>query len=239
MAKWLKALFSETFISAWWILSALSTLSTFFVPRWAGHWRVVSAISALIGFAVANFNVFRKQENRISTLDEALASHAERRSVLRISSDDGSRYILQPGTLDVRHADFRGGIFEFHLMIENVGPRNSTVNRYQVEIAELGRVFPNLQSIEGLDGAQGRHCHNVLYIPNILSRQGNIQIDAESATGHGTLLFSIPDINMQQFVDAGLHMQGPQRQFGNLHCRLTLTDTTQSSATSEFELRES
>jgi hypothetical protein len=112
MAKWLKALFSETLISIWWILSALSTLSTFFIPNLAAHWRFVSAISALIGFAVANYSVFRKQENRISTLDEALASRAERRSLLTISPDDGSRYILQPVSPDVRHADFRGGIFE-------------------------------------------------------------------------------------------------------------------------------
>jgi hypothetical protein len=123
-------------------------------------------------------------------------------------------------------------------MIENAGPRNSTINNYRVEIVELDRIFPNLQPIE-IDGAQGRHCYAGIYTANLLSRHGNIQIDAESATGHGTLIFSIPGINMQQFVDAGLHMQGPQRQFGNLRCRLTLTDTTQSSATSEFELRES
>ena len=236
--KWLAALFSETLISAWWSLSALSTLSTFFVPDWAGRWRLVSAISAVIGFAVANFKVFRKQESRISTLEKALSSHTERRSQLRISSDNGSRYILQPVMPEARHADFNGGYFEFHLMIENVGPRNSTVNTYQLEIVELNRVFPNLQSMEGKNGAQGRHCHQGLYPPHILSRQGIIQIDAENATGHGTLLFFIPDINMQQFVDAGLHMQGPERKFGSLHCRLTLTDTTQSSATHEFQLYE-
>jgi hypothetical protein len=238
MTKWLTALFSETIISVWWILSGLSTLSTFFIPSWAGRWRLVSAISAVIGFAVANFKVFRKQESRISTLEKALASHTERRSQLKISSDDGSRYILQPVMPDVRHADFNGGYFEFHLMIENGGPRNSTVNNYRVEIVELGSVFTNLQPIEGRNGAQGRHSHQGFYPPDILSRQGIIQIDAENATGHGTLLFFIPDINMQQFVNAGLHMQAPERRFGNLRCRLTLTDTTQSSGTQEFELFE-
>src|SRR5437588_6233934 len=127
MKKWLIALRSETVISVWWVLSALSTISTFFIPNLAGRWRLVSAVSAVIGFAVANFKAFQKQENRISILEKALASHNERRSQLKISSDNRSRYILQPVMPDVRQADFKGGYFEFHLMIENGGPRNSTV----------------------------------------------------------------------------------------------------------------
>jgi hypothetical protein len=65
-----------------------------------------------------------------------------------------------------------------------------------------------------------------------------IQIDAESAVGRGTLLFFIPGINMEEFVAAGLRMQGQELKFGPLTCRLTLTDTTQSSATCEFQLTE-
>ena len=133
MKKWLIALRSETVISVWWVLSALSTISTFFIPNLAGRWRLVSAVSAVIGFAVANFKAFQKQENRISILEKALASHNERRSQLKISSDNRSRYILQPVMPDVRQADFKGGYFEFHLMIENGGPRNSTVNNYKIE----------------------------------------------------------------------------------------------------------
>jgi hypothetical protein len=72
----------------------------------------------------------------------------------------------------------------------------------------------------------------------VLSRTGNIGIEAESATDHGVLVFFIPNLNFQQFTDAGLRMQSEERKFGTLHCRLTLTDTTESSVTQEFELQE-
>ena len=73
---------------------------------------------------------------------------------------------------------------------------------------------------------------------SVLSRNGIIQIEAEAAIGCGTLLFFLPDINMDEFVAAGLHMEEQERKFGTLTCRLTLTDTTQSSASCEFQLTE-
>jgi hypothetical protein len=82
MKDWLKALLSETAFSVWWILSALSTLCTFFVPALAGKWRLVSVISAVVGFALANYRVFQKQGRRISTLSAAGASDAARTSHL-------------------------------------------------------------------------------------------------------------------------------------------------------------
>ncbi len=237
MKKWLKALLSETAFSAWWILSGLSTLSTFFLRGWSGKPRLVSAISAVLGFAWANFRVFQKQESRISALNADLLSHQARTSQLRITPDNGSRYILVP-VANLRNADFNGGFLEFHLMIENTGRRNSTVNSYQVEIVELEETFPNLQPIEGRDAVQGRHCQHGLHSGRILSRTGVVRIDAESTTDHGTLLFSIPGITLERFANAGLRMHGEQRKFGTLRCRLTLTDTTNSSATAEFELHE-
>jgi hypothetical protein len=237
LKDWLKALFSETAFTAWWILSGLSTLSTFFLPGWSGKPRLVSAISLGLGFAWANYRVFEKQESRISTLNSNLATQQARTSQLRITPDNGSRYILSPAT-NVRNADFNGGYFEFHLMVENTGRRNSTVDRYQVEIMELQETFTNLQPQEGRNGVQGRHCQHGMAPNRILSRTGVVRINAESATDHGTLLFFLPGINTEKFVNAGLTMHGEQRQFGTLRCCLTLTDTTNSDATGDFELVE-
>ncbi len=214
MKNWLKALLSETLFSVWWILSAFSTLSTFFLKGWSGKPRLVSAISTILGFAWANFRVFQKQQGEILRLRGALPSHEARVSQLRITPDHGSRYILAP-VENVPHADFRGGYLEFHLMIENTGRRDSTVNNYQVEIVELQQTFPNLKPIEEKKGVQGRHCQQGMQPARILSTTGNIRIQAENATNHGTLLFFVPDINLKQFVNAGLQVHGEDRKFGD------------------------
>jgi hypothetical protein len=237
MKDWLKALVSETFFSVWWFLSAVSTVSTFFFHRWSGKPLAVSAFSTIVGFAWANFRVFQKRQKRVAELETALASHEARTSQLRITPDGRSRYILSP-VANVPRADFNGGFLLFELMIENVGRRNSIVNSYQIEIDELHHTFENLQPVEGRNGIQGRHCQHGMQPARVLSRTGNIGIEAESATDHGVLVFFIPNLNLQQFMDAGLRMQGEERRFGTLHCRLTLTDTTESSVTQEFELQE-
>ena len=237
MKKWLKALFSETIFSMWFFLSALSTITTFFFPSLSGKPRFVSVASAMLGFAWGNFRVFQKQESRIFELSQAMASHDARTSQLRITPDNGSRYILTPvGT--VPRADFNGCYLEFRLMVENTGRKNSTVNGYQVEIVDLQRIYPNVRPVEGRHGVHGRHCQYGMQPDRILSTTGNIRIEAESATNHGILLFFIPDITLEQFTNAGLRMQGENRKFGTLRCRLTLSDTTQSSAIQEFVLQE-
>lgn len=236
MRNWLEALWAETAFSAWWILSALSTLSTFFFPALSGKWRLVSAMSAAIGFAWANYRVFQKQEHRISVLSGSVASHEGRASQLRIKPDRASRYILIP-VADHLHSDFNGGYFEFCLMVENVGRKNSTVDRYDVEIVELRSTF-RVTPDEGRTGLRGRHCQHGMQPNRILSKTGILRINAESTTDRGTLLFFIPGLSLDLFANSGLKMHGDQRRFDPLHCRLTLTDTTDSTATADFELSE-
>src|SRR5882724_9381686 len=129
MKNWLKALFSQWLTSTLSVISILSTLTTFFFPGLAVQLRLVLAISAILGFAWANFIVFKNQQIRISTLERA----QERKPELIITPDRGSQYILQP-LGDLRRADFAGGHFEFHLMIENRGRKNSIVDNYRIEI---------------------------------------------------------------------------------------------------------
>lgn len=235
---WLEELFSET-VALWWILlSGLSTLTTFYLKGLSEKPRLASVVSLALGFAWANFKVFQKKQSQIAGLRLSLSVHESRVSQLIISADEGSRYILAP-VGNVPHGDFNGGYFEFHLMVENVGRRNSTVNSYKVEVKELQKTFPDLRPIEGKNGVQGRHCvHAGMQPGRALSETGNMKIKEESATNHGTLLFHLPGINLGQFVAAGLKMHGEDRKFDPLHCVLTLRDTTSVSAEYEFTLHE-
>jgi hypothetical protein len=124
-------------------------------------------------------------------------------------------------------------------MIENTGRRDSTVNNYRVEIVELEQTFPNLGPMEGQNGVQGRHCQHGMQPARILSTGGIVRIQAENATNRGTLLFFVPGINLQQFVDRGLRMQGERREFGTLHCRLTLTLTARTRMPSSITTSQS
>lgn len=237
MRDWFKALWSETAYSIWWLLSAFSTLSTYAVPGMSARVRMAAALSTIVGFAWANFRVFKKQEARILASHSKIALLEDRTSQLKITVDDGSRYILKP-VGNVPRGDFNGIFLEFHLMIENSGRKNSTIDRYEVEIVELQMSRPNLRPKEGQNMIQGRHCQFALLPASVLSTTGAVRIGAETATNRGILLFFVPEVGLQQFVNAGLHMNGEQRKFGALTCRLTLTDTSQSSVTQEFQLRE-
>jgi hypothetical protein len=68
---WFKALFSETLSRVWLVLSAFSTLVTFFIKDWSGKPLLVSATSTVLGFGWANFKVFQKQQAEIARLQAA------------------------------------------------------------------------------------------------------------------------------------------------------------------------
>lgn len=235
---WLKELLSETFSRVWLVLSAASTLFTFFLKGWSEKPRLVSATALVLGFAWANFRVFQKQQAEIARLRGDLSSHEARVPKLRITADDGSRYVLAREGNAPPHGDFKGGYLELRLMIENMGRRDSTVNNYQVEMVELKQKITNLTPIEGKNGIQGRHCHYGLQPKSILSTTGIIRIPAENATDHGVLLLFVPGIDKEHFANAGMEMHGDEHRFGPLHCRLTLSDVTQVSETCEFCLEE-
>jgi hypothetical protein len=237
VGNWLRALFSETVPSAWWILSACSNLTTFFVHRLSGSPRLVSGASAILGFAWANFVVFRKQQALIAESRQSKPSEEVRRSELKITPNNG-RYILVPVTNDIRTGDFRAMWLEFQLLIENIGRRDSTVSAFEVEIADLQRSYKNLKPVEGQKYAQGRHATQGLSPDRVLSKTGIVRVPFENATDHGMLLFNIPGIDVAMFANAGLRMD-QNRRFPTLHCKLTITDTTGSSASAEFELGES
>jgi hypothetical protein len=237
MTSWFRALWAQTFLAWWAILSAVSTFSTFFVPSWSGKLRGLFALSGIVAFGWANYRVFRGKHAELIELQSELAAHSKRRSDLVIMEEPGSRYILHP-VANIQQADFDGAYVEFWFMIENRGLKDSTVISYQVEIVELGRVFSDLRPLEHQDSVQGRNSHFVINRDRTLSVTGNIEISAERATKRGNVLFYINDITLEQFAAAGLRMNNQGRRFGPLHCRLTIADTTGISASHEFIMSE-
>jgi hypothetical protein len=237
VSSWIKALWAQTFLAWWTILSAVSTFSTFFVPSWSGRLRGLFVVSGVVAFAWANFRVFRDKHAELIELQDELAAHNKRLSDLVILEERGSRYILHP-VANIQRADFDGLYVEFWLMIENRGLKNSTVISYQVEVVELDRAFSDLRPLEHQNGVQGRNSHFVISRDRTLSSTGNIEIPAERATKRGNLLFHINGITLEQFAAAGMRMNNQDRRFGPLHCRLMITDTTGISASHEFVMPE-
>lgn len=234
MKEWLKALLSQTVLSVWWILSGFSTLCTFFFHGWASEARIVLTISAILGFAWANFKVFREQERRLAALGNMPPSSAARTAQLKITQESGSLYILKsiPNT-----SDFTGIFLEFRLMIENLGQRNSTVNQFEVEIAELNKSAGGLKPEDRSSFVQTRRGITNLNVDKALNKAGVVNIDAEKTTAYGTLLLFFP-ANRAMFSAANLTIGAGTQRHPPLHCRLILTDTTGSSACAEFELQE-
>jgi hypothetical protein len=254
VAAWFRALFSGALSAVFSVLSFASTVLTF-LPLFSGksipHVRPLAFVIAIASFAFVNFRIFQSkrrqienlegdlivQENRIKTLGAELETQRAGGSRLTIRALPGSRYILRP-TKPSPHADFDGGYFEFHLMIENSGSSNAVVNAFTVEILELKRKFRNLSPEEGQKRAQGRHCQFGLNSALELNKKKVLQVEAESSTGEGTLSFFISDLDLEMFSAAGLRMQGQERRFVSLHCQLTLTDYSGLTATAAFELPE-
>ena len=165
-----------------------------------------------------------------------LAKHNERVAKLEIHPVDGSRYFLIPRG-NQQPADFEGGYLEFHLMVENTGKRDSTINTYTVYIREFDMQFENLAPYERGGMLRGRHFTTNAEIG--LSRTALLRVGSEGVTDRGILIFRIPGIGLETFANAGFVMSREERRFLDpLHCRLTLTDTTGVSASREFEVRE-
>jgi hypothetical protein len=162
----------------------------------------------------------------------------ERAASLKIYPADRSRYILRQSGQGGAHGDFfNGGYFEFRLRIENGGDRNSTVGKYKICVKEFNREFDAIAPML-VNHVQGRHCQHALAPQNCLNETNLVRIPANDSTNVGSLWFWVPDLSLETFLNAGLRMQGPERRFGNLHCRLTVTDSNGISASEDFGCHE-
>ena len=157
---------------------------------------------------------------------------------LKIYPANRSRYILKPAAQGGAHGDFRGGHFQFWLRVENSGNRNSAVDKYKIWIQEFDSEFNGIVPIQVRVLVPGRHCQHGVGNEKYLNEANLIKIPADDSTGVGCLWFYLPELTLEMFVNAGLRMQGPQHRFGNLHCRLTVTDSNGISASEDFECYE-
>jgi len=157
---------------------------------------------------------------------------------LKIYPANRSRYILKPAAQGGAHGDFRGGHFQFWLRVENSGNRNSEVDKYKIWIQEFDREFNGIAPIQVWGLVPGRHCQHGVGNQKYLNEANLIKIPPDDSTGVGCLWFYLPELTLEMFVNAGLRMQGPQHRFGNLHCRLTVTDSNGISASEDFECHE-
>lgn len=157
---------------------------------------------------------------------------------LKIYPANRSRYILKPAAQGGAHGDFRGGHFQFWLRVENSGNRNSAVDKYKIWIQEFDREFNGIVPIQVMGLVPGRHCQHGVGNEKYLNEANLIKITADDSTSVGCLWFYLPELTLEMFVNAGLRMQGPERRFGNLHCRLTVTDSNGISASEDFECHE-
>jgi hypothetical protein len=231
----LRAYLRAVFRHWWFLVVEIVLVFVDFAERWFNiwiqppHWLFLTI--GIVVLVVAQYRAFRE------LYQSSRQAQNSRTSQLRIVADVGSRYILQRVS-DQDRIHFSGSFLEFRLMVENTGARNSSVNKYKVEVRELRQTFTNLQSVEALQRIDGRHCTHGLQPDRVLSRTGIVRVDAESTTDRGLLLFYIPEMNTACFANAGLPPGEGMEKFRNLHCRLTLTDTTESVTAEDFELQE-
>jgi hypothetical protein len=157
---------------------------------------------------------------------------------LKIYPANRSRYILKPTGQGGAHSDFRGGHFQFWLRVENSGNRNSAVDKYKIWIQEFDREFDGISPIQVGGLVPGRHCQHGIGNEKYLNEANLIKIPPDNSTSVGCLWFFLPEVALEMFMNAGLRMQGSERRFSNLHCRLTIIDSNGISASEDFECHE-
>ena len=196
-------------------------------------------------------NKLRAEAIRLRTeLDTARNKHLEQIAIntarpsqepaasLKIYPANRSRYILKPPAQGGAHGDFGGGHFQFWLRVENSGNRNSTVDKYKLWIQEFDRDFDGIVPKQIFGLVPGRHCQHSVGNEKYLNEANLIKIPAYDSTHVGCLWFYLPELTLEMFVNAGMRMEGSERRFGALHCRLTVIGSNGVSASEDFECHE-
>jgi hypothetical protein len=157
---------------------------------------------------------------------------------LRIYPRNSSRYILKPVGQGGPRRDVKGGHFQFWLRVENSGNRNSAVDKYKIWIQEFDKEFDGIVPIQVGSLVPGRFCQHGVGNEKYLNEANLIIIPPDNSTSVGCLWFFLPELTLEMFANAGVQTQGPEHRFGDLHCRLTVTDSNGISASGDFECHE-
>jgi hypothetical protein len=184
---WLKALLSETSSRVWLILSAFSTLLTFFLKSWSDKPRLIAAASLILGFAWANLRLFQKQQVEIVRLSDTLRSLQHGAEVERIRNLQELRAVIADG-LDIA----RNWMQHAPGMIPNPqaipDPSQITENR-------LLDVRSQARSISV-------HCEKLIFDAHTALRNARAQFEKLRQAIHGPIIPGNPAGNPQPFLDA-------------------------------------
>jgi len=185
--SWLKALVSETPSSVWLILSAASTLATFFLKPWSNKPLFVAATSLILGFAWANFRLFQKQQGEIETLAASHRSLQQRDEEDRIRSLQELRAVIADA-LDLARNWMQHvpGIIPNPEAIPD--PSQLTENRLLDVRSHARRISP--------------HCEKLLFDAHTALRNARAQFEKLRQATHGPIRLTSPAGRPQPFLDA-------------------------------------
>jgi len=116
-----------------------------------------------------------------------------------------------------------GMLIELSIAIENKGLRHSSIVRCDLVVSETGKSYMNIK-LRFLRGIHGRKAYHGLDQNRYLMSQGVIAVEPTKMLPAGILPFYVKEV--------------PGQDCSRIHCKLTLTDTEENSATHEFELPE-
>src|SRR5262249_14944275 len=128
MYFWLKAILRETWSTGFTVLSALSTLATFFWPQLAGLPRSVLTLCTIVGFAIANLRVLQKQQKQIADIQAALDERSKervRKAELIVHAYENSCFSLV--TAPTNRGQSLGLHVNLDMAVENAGDKGATV----------------------------------------------------------------------------------------------------------------
>jgi hypothetical protein len=186
---WLKALFSETPSRVWLMLSAFSTLATFFLKAWSNKPLLVSATSMILGFAWANFRVFQRRQAEIVCLSANLRLLQQRDQEDRICDQQELRAVIADG-LDLARTwmyHVPGGIILNPQAIPD--PSQITQNRLLDVRSHARRISP--------------HCESLIFNAHTALRNARAELEKLRQATHGRPFnLTSPAGNPQPFLNA-------------------------------------
>lgn len=208
--EFVRLLLGRWIVRILFILGIASALAKF-IPRLVFPYWVPYAVLD-VALVVGSWDVFKKKQEEIERLRPAGASKPE----LVIYPQDGSRFYVR---FDRNKA--AGTYIHLDLIIANKGSRISIINRYELEIKEMGQSYPNLM-VRPIVRIRGKSTEWDLGRSKWLMEGNIIKVEAGGSTDRGNLPLEVPGI--------------PPEGAGTIHCKLTVFDDTGDQASCDLEV---
>lgn len=220
LSKFIRALLRKWWFLSVAILSVGSTGATYIPPLqpYLGAKRWIPLTALAVSWLIATYQLYAGLDRELGSCREKLAAGPARKSDLQIHDEGATFYRLR----DISSPRVYGTFWRFHLAVENRGLRSAVINRFDLQVQELGKSYCDQKPL--YKSSITTPTSTVGLNQDFLSQSGYINVDAEKVTAVGYLDFFLSDIPAD-----GLH---------RIHCTLTLVDTTGGQATHTFEVAE-